>query len=302
MALGDLVTLTPPKQSRGADMVGTTVEPYVRGRVRQGEITALTARNHRTILYQFATSAGCASSDLKERHVRRWLEDFEHLAQSTRRNRLAIVKSFCRWLHEAGRSPVDAALRVRSMKEPTRVPRALTAQQVALILDACVDTRARLAVLLMVQEGLRRGEVARLQVGDVNLQHGVMTVTGKGGHQRVLHVTEQARLAVIEHLSVEGAVAGPLLRSRQFPQRGLHPDTVSALVRRAMEAAGVKRAPFDGVNPHALRHTALTHMLIAGAHVRDVQQVAGHRNLSTTERYLPLLVGTLSGAMSGRWY
>lgn len=283
-------------------MVGGTVEPYVRGRVRQGEITVLTARNHRTILGQFAASAGCATTQLGERHVRRWLEDYGHLAPSTRRNRLAVVKMFCRWLFEAGMSRVDAARRILPVREPRRVPRALTAEQVALILDACEDSRTRLAVILMVQEGLRRGEVARLQVGDVNLQHGVMTVTGKGGHQRVLYVTEQARLAIIEHVSVEGAVAGPLLRSRHHPQQGLHPDTVSGLVRRAMEAAGVKRAPFDGVNPHALRHTALTHMLIEGAHVRDVQQVAGHQNLATTEVYLPLLVGTLQGAMGGRWY
>jgi integrase/recombinase XerD len=278
------------------------VEPYVRGRVRQGEIVPLTARNHRGTLAGFASSAGCDSSRLSERHVRRWLESLEHLAPSTRRNRLSVVRTFCRWLHDEGHCPRNACRKIKPLREPRRLPRALTPDQVALILAACPDTRSRVAVVLMVQLGLRRGEVARLEVGDFDMTNRLVVVLGKGGHQRALHVTEQAHHAVMEHLAVQGTVAGPLLRSQQYPQRGLHPDTVSALVRRAMEDSGVKHAPRDGVTPHALRHSALTDMLRHGAHIRDVQAVAGHRHSQTTEIYLPLMVGTLRDAMSGRWY
>lgn len=282
--------------------VGDLVEPYVRGRVRQGEIVALTARNHRTVLGQFGSSADCPVDRLSDRHVRRWLEDYEHLAASTRRNRLATVRTFCRWLHEEGHCPRNACRKVRALREPRRVPRALGREAVTEILDACPDRRARLAVVLMVQLGLRRGEVARLQVGDFDMRNSLVVVVGKGGHQRILHVPAQAQRSVLDYLTETGAVAGPLLRSYQFPHRGLHPDTVSTIVRRAMEEAGVKRAPRDGVSPHALRHSALTDMLRNGAHIRDVQAVAGHAHLTTTETYLPLLVGTLSEAMEGRWY
>lgn len=293
----------PGSKQRGpAGTVERLVEPYVRGRVRQGEVVPLTARNHRMILGQFASAAGCTPSQLSERHVRRWLESYEHLAASTRRNRLTVVRAFCRWMHEQGHCPRDAGRKIRPVKEPRRVPRALGADQVAAILTACPDTRARLAVILMVQEGLRRGEVARLEVGDLNLMHRMMTVRGKGGHERVLHITDQTNSEIIDHLSREGMVAGPLLRSYHQPARGLHPDTVTAIVRRAMQDAGVKRGPRDGVSAHALRHSCLTDMLRNGAHVRDVQAVAGHRHLATTEIYLPLMVETLQSAMSGRWY
>lgn len=278
------------------------VEPYVRGRVRQGEIVALTARNHRTTLRQFAESAACETHTLSERHVRRWLEAYHYLAPSTRRNRLAVVRTFCRWLHDEGHCPRNACRKVKPLREPRRVPRALPGDQVAAIIDACPDIRSRVAVVLMVQLGLRRGEVARLEVGDFDLTNRMVTVCGKGGHQRALHVTDQAYREVIDYLSVQGNIAGPLLRSYQYPQRGLHPDTVSAIVRRAMEESGVKRAPRDGVSPHALRHSALTDMLRHGAHVRDVQAAAGHQHIATTEVYLPLLVETLQEAMGGRWY
>lgn len=262
---------------------------------------ALTGRNHWMILGQFAAVAPDAAV-LTKHHIQRWQDSIEHLAQSTKRNRLTVVRAFCRWLHDEGHCPRDAGRGIKPLKEPRRVPRALDAEAVARILAACPDTRARVAVVLMVQLGLRRGEVARLEVGDFDLTNRLLRVVGKGGHQRILFITDQARSAVIEHLSVQGTVAGPLLRSHQFPQQGLHPDTVSAIVRRAMEDSGVKHAPRDGVSPHALRHSALTDMLRAGAHVRDVQAVAGHAHLATTEVYLPLLVGTLQQAMEGRHY
>lgn len=283
-------------------LVGEIVEPYVRGRVRRGEIRTLTARNLRMVLHQFADVNQVEVSRLSKRHVLRYMESIEHLAQSTKRNRLTVVRCFCGWLVEEGEVRSDPCRLVRPLREPEHIPRNIEPDNVALTLDACPDTRARMAVVLMVQEGLRRGEATRLEVGDLDLANNLMRVTGKGGHQRVLHITEQVRKELRDHLAVQGDVAGPLLRSFTHPNRGLHPDTVSAIVRRAMIDAGVKKAPRDGVSPHALRHSCMTDMLRRGAHLRDVQNVAGHRHLATTERYLPLMVGSLSDAMEGRWY
>lgn len=283
-------------------LVQEIVGPYIAGRVAAGEIVVLTARNHRTVLGQFAVSAGCQLESLSTRHIRRWQHQSAHLAQATKRNRLTVVRAFCRWLVEEGHCAKDPCKQVRPLKEPRRLPRALDPEQVAQVLAACPDTRTYLTVILMVQLGLRRGEVARLEVGDFDMANRLLHVTGKGGHERVLHVTEQTRQALADHLAVQGHVAGPLLRSYQYPQRGLHPETVSTMVRQAMREAGVKKAPRDGVSPHALRHSALTDMLRNGAHIRDVQHVAGHAHISATETYMPLLVGTMEAAMGGRWY
>lgn len=277
------------------------VDAYVRGRVRRGEIVTLTARNHWTVLMQFAEQAPDPEK-VTRRQVQKWQEAYEHLAQSTKRNRLTVVRAFCRWLFDEGHCPRDACKGVRPLKEPRRLPRALPPEQVTAIIEACPDLRARLAVVLMVQEGLRRGEVARLEVGDFDLRNRLLRVLGKGGHQRMLHVTDETYRTLMRYLVETGTVAGPLLRSNNPPHKGLHPDTVSAIVRKAMESAGVKQAPRDGVSPHALRHSALTDMLRAGAHIRDVQAVAGHSALSVTETYLPLMVGTLEEAMEGRTY
>lgn len=282
--------------------LGDLAHAYVRGRVKRGEIVVDTARNHRSTLGHFAEVTDVDPAKLRKRHVEKWLESLEHLAPSTRRNRLATVRTFCRWLYDEGHCPRDAARDIPRLREPRRVPRALSAEQVADVLRACPDSRARLCCLLMVQEGLRRGEVTKLQVGDVDITNRMLRVVGKGGNQRVLWMTDETTWALVDYLAEHRLVAGPLIRSTQFPTQGLHRETVSRIVRTAMEDAGVKRAPRDGVSPHALRHSCATHMLLNGAHILDVQAVLGHADLSTSQRYMPLMVGTLESAMGGRRY
>lgn len=80
------------------------------------------------------------------------------------------------------------------------------------------------------------------------------------------------------------------------------PQTVSHIVTEAMVAAGVKRAGHDGCTPHALRHTAAQDVLHAGADIRQVQAMLGHKSVSTTEWYLRAEVPGLRDAMAGRDY
>lgn len=154
----------------------------------------------------------------------------------------------------------------------------------------------------MVQEGLRRIEVTRLEIGDIDLIGRTIRVTGKGDHERLLPLTREAEEAIRDYLRQYPATTGPLIRSFHNPTLGVRPNTVSGMVHTAMLMAGVKQASYDGVTPHALRHSCATDMLRAGAHVRDVQRALGHQTLATTETYMPLLVNELRDAMEGRRY
>jgi integrase-like protein len=142
------------------------------------------------------------------------------------------------------------------------------------------------------------GDVAG-HAGPVHVDGGV---NGKGGHQRVLPVSDETWDAVLAYLREHPTTAGPLIRSYLNPHRGVNPAYISTLVGRWMSDAGVKQRSRDGRSAHALRHTAATDMLRAGAHLRDVQQALGHASLSTTQKYLPWVVGSLKEAMSGRTY
>lgn len=279
------------------------IRAYLDARVRMGELKPTTARQQRTTLYQFAEVCNWRDvSTVTRRDIRRWLERAEPWAPGTRRQRFETIRTFLRHMHADGVLRSDPTRGMRAPKEPRRLPRAVRPEQVTKVLLACPDARARLCAILMVQQGLRRIEVCRLEIGDLDLSYRMMRVHGKGDAERALPITDETMAHLRAYLAEHPATSGPLIRSYQHPRRGLHPDTVSSIVTRAMYAAGVKERAYDGTNPHGLRHGAATDMLRAGAHVRDVQHALGHASLVTTETYLPLVVHSLEDAMEGRRY
>jgi len=164
----------------------------------------------------------------------------------------------------------------------------------------CPDTRTKLICSLMLEEGLRRGEVATLQLGDLDLAGRLMLVRGKGGTERVLPITDDTFELILAYTDETGFWrGGPVIRSKRDPARSIKPDRVTAIVAGVMREARIRESA------HSLRHTMATDSLRGGAHIRDVQRALGHKHLRTTERYLPWLVdveGGLRQAIGGRHY
>jgi site-specific recombinase XerD len=284
--------------------VSTVTERYIIERYRRREIGKSTARNLRTTLGQFAKCCGNRPiSRVSRREVERWLEDYgAGLAASTRAKRFNMIATFCAWLVDQKLVRRDPTYGMPRPKQPRTVPRAIRPEGVGAVLSHCPDARARLVASLMAQEGLRCMEVAGLEVADVDLNARSLRVVGKGGHERVLPLTDETREHLAAYLTEWPATVGPLVRSYQFPNRSLTAMTIGNIMRAVMYAAGVKSRPLDRVSAHALRHTAATDMLRNGAHVRDVQHILGHKHLMTTEIYLPLVVNDLREAIGGRRY
>lgn len=268
---------------------------YIADRLHRSRFRPKTADTVRFTLAGLMRHAPEDPTQLTRQHVEGWLADTK-MAPATARSRLSQIRGFCRWLRRQGLLTGDPTLDVDGPRTPRYVPRGLKSQAVSAALASCPDTRARLILLLMCQEGLRCLEVANLELGDVDFDGRIMLVRGKGGHERVLPVSEESWGALIEYLTERPAYAGPLVRSYNDPHRGIDASYISTLVARWLRAAGVE------ATAHALRHTAASDMLRNGAHLRDVQAALGHVSLSTTQRYLPWVVGDLRQAMAGRRY
>lgn len=223
---------------------------------------------------------------------RRW-------AASTRCTTLGIIRPFLDWCGRRGHIAPGCAAELGNPRRPDPLPRALSVDQVARLLRAVPDRRGRLIVLLEFQCGLRRAEVARLDVGDVNVAEGSALVHGKGRVQRVVYLSADTldahRLWMVER----GPGPGALISAYDHPGRRLTPTWVGMMVSRWMSDAGLKTAPRDGVSGHALRHSCATTMLRNGQNVRVVQRAMGHRSLQTTARYLRADDDEVRTAMSG---
>ena len=284
--------------------VSDLVAPYLNHRKKLGDLANDSARNTRCALNHFADHVGRRQlPNIGAVHIENWLADLEHLAPATKRSRLSMVRQFFAWAIRRGYCKRNPGLEVKGPKQQRAIPRALAADAIARVLDAAPDSRGRLIVTLMVQQGLRCCEVSRLTIADLDLQHGSMRVVGKGHHERILPITDETMTALDAYLLEYPAPGtGPVVRSYRRCHRPLTADTISGLVAQWMWTAGIKHARRDGVSAHAGRHTCATDMLRNGAHLRDVQAVLGHAHLQTTEVYLPYVVRGLADAMGGRRY
>lgn len=261
-----------------------------------GELRPASVTTIRYTLAGFCRVAGDVDpAEVTRRDVEAWLQTVP-MAASSARSRLSQLRTFFRWAVEHGAMPAEPTVGVRGPRPPRSVPRSLRGEAVLAALDAAPDRRARLILLLMAQEGLRCGEVAGLQLGDVDPGERLMLVRGKGGHERVLPVSDETWDALEDYLDEHPAAAGPLIRSYRRPGYGMRPNYLSRVVSEWMHAGGI---PASG---HALRHTCATDMLRSGANVAQVQAALGHASLATTGRYLGWNMGDLRQAMGGRRY
>ena len=194
---------------------------------------------------------------------------------------------FCMRESVMTRNPARA---VRAPKASRRLPNALDTDRVGALVefdgDDPLSLRDRAMLELTYSSGLRLSELCALEVADVDLEDGLVRVTGKGRKTRVVPVGRHARDAVRAWLTVRGELAGAggsaLFVSRQGRR-------ISA---RAVQARFAGRALERGVgvhvHPHMLRHSFATHLLESSGDLRAVQELLGHADIGTTQIYTHL--------------
>lgn len=278
---------------------------YVARRYAAGQINRRTAQQLRSRLASFADEAPENPLRVTKRHVERWMERPD-LRPQYRRARLSALRGFTRWCVAEGHMVKDPALSVPMPKVPPLLPKRLTHDEAhALVQATAADRRSRLIVLLMLQEGLRRVEVSRANVEDIDFAERSIVVRGKGGHGHetdALPITDETWTALVNYLAEEGHTHGPLIRNRVRSYGRLAPATVSEIVRQAMVDSGVKRPGDETRTPHSCRHTTAHDILERTQDIRAVQQALRHRSVRSTEVYLRGHTSELRAVMEGRRY
>lgn len=212
-------------------------------------------------------------------------------SSATLARHIAALRTFYKWLLKTGRisaSPAEAL-------EPPRVGRRLPRHVSVTEANAIVEVESTLPnalrdkalVELLYGAGIRVAEASGLDRRDVDFATGLVDVrAGKGKKERRVPLGEPGLCAVRAWLDsrTDGSDAMFLnARGKRMSTRSMH-----RVVRDLGRLAGV-----DGLHPHALRHSYATHMLDAGADLRGIQELLGHENLSTTQRYTHVSVEAL---------
>lgn len=227
--------------------------------------------------------------------LRAWLASMADARRSraTLARRGAAVRTFFDWAVRTGRVETDPALRLASARPVVGLPTVLAVDDAARLLEVArtraddgdpVHLRDWAALELLYATGARVGELCRADVTDVDVDERTLHVVGKGDKERVVPFGIPAAEAVGAWLRVgRPQLAGAGLEPALFlGRRGGRVDQ-----RQLREVAhGLSAlAGVEDVAPHALRHSAATHLLQGGSDLRSVQEVLGHASLATTQRY-----------------
>ena len=262
-----------------------------------GSLTASSANTvaaYRRDVESFVTWAERLGLDGPERvdriTLRRYLAYLttRNFAKRTIARQASGLRRYFDWLRRRGVVPVDPSVGLRAPGGEGRLPRVLSADELGTILDAPATDdepvwrrlRDDAVLELLYGSGLRVSELCGLDVDSIDLRAGAVVVWGKGSKERRVPISEPAADAVRGWLRHRPEAplqepAGPELFVNERGNRLAPRD-----VRRILD-----RRSATPTHPHALRHTFATHLLDHGADLRVVQELLGHADVATTQRY-----------------
>lgn len=245
-----------------------------------------------------------ASSD----DIRAYLVSLEEqgFARTTAARRLSAVRQFHQFMHGEGNAASNPAAIVESPKAGRPLPKILSTQNIDLLLaeararvsraegKACFKAERLYCLLeLLAATGLRVSELVGLTVRAVTSDDAFLAIRGKGGRERLVPISDQARKAIKDYLRTLGAETKWL-----FPSHGASGRLTRqhfALELKVLAAAcGLD---LSKVSPHVLRHAFASYLLECGADLRAVQQMLGHADISTTQIYTHVQAGRLQAVV-----
>ena len=212
-------------------------------------------------------------------------------ARTTVARRLACLRSFFRYCNREGICDTNPAKPLRTPRAGRKLPHFLTTEQVGALLlappaNSVAGLRDRAILETTYSAGLRVSEIVGLSVADWDRSSGILRVLGKGRKERLAPVGSYATKALDRWMEVRQ----PDLRASEKQQsalflnrfgRRLTTRSIGRMLETHIQTAGLNQQ----TTPHTLRHSFATHLLDGGADLRSVQELLGHKSLTTTQIY-----------------
>jgi len=255
-------------------------------------------------LVAYLTEHAIESTDqLEIEAIRDWLYSVSEAgaAKSTVARKSASVRAFTSWLERQGWLGSDPGLRLKTPKSSRTLPKVVSREVLADVfgkLESAAETQSAeklldlLVVELLYATGMRVSELVGINLADIDYSRHLILVTGKGDKQRMVPFGQPAAVALerwIRHgrpkLQRETSDDALLLNSRG--------QRLGVRVAYGIVANILAQTPMGAAGPHALRHSAATHLLDGGADLRAVQELLGHSSLGTTQIYTHVSVERL---------
>jgi integrase/recombinase XerC len=224
--------------------------------------------------------------------------------KATLARKLSALRSFFKHLVKHGLIQENPADLIQTPKQEKTIPAYLTVDDMFRLLDSIkaptlLGLRNRAIFETLYSSGIRVSELAGLNVFDVDPERGLVRVLGKGKKERIVPIGKNAIKAILAYrneMQIEAGLPlnknGPEKNSPLFLNKNykrLTTRSIGRILEKLIQECGLRTT----VSPHGLRHTFATHMLDAGADLRIVQELLGHKSLSTTQKYTHVSIDKL---------
>jgi len=219
--------------------------------------------------------------------------------KTTIARKLSAIRSFFKFLVKRGLISENPAELVLTPKQDKAIPVYLSVDEMFRLLDSIqtdslLGLRNRAIFETLYSSGIRVSELAGMNYSDVDFGAAVVRVLGKGNKERIIPIGQKALEAIKAYwelldrqTGVEALKDGALFLNKY--NKRLTVRSIARILRNLVDSIGF----LTTVSPHALRHSFATHMLDAGADLRTVQELLGHKSLSTTQKYTHVSIDRL---------
>lgn len=241
-------------------------------------------------LVRFARDVDLPAQRIHDHHVSAFVARLHSrgLSPRTIQRTLSTIRSFFRYLESRRVAKRNPAAGTRAPKEKRRLPGTLDTDQAARLFEFEADTprlkRDKAMLELIYGSGVRLAELVGINIGDLDLEAGFVTVLGKGRKARQVPLGRHCVTALGDWLAVH---PGPEPDAPAFTGRGSGRISPRTVQQRLKQIALIQLGSPE-LHPHMLRHSFASHLLESSGDLRAVQELLGHADLSTTQIYTHL--------------
>lgn len=259
------------------------IKLYISSKRLEG-LSELTLADYYRELVMFEYAVGKPTVNIVTADIRQYLASSDGNMASTTGKKLSVIKSFFAWLVDEEIILRNPAARIKQMKQPKRLPKALTAIELEQLREACISLRERAMLEVMYSSGCRLSEVANMKKESIDWSAGSLSVVGKGDKERIVYLNPKAKYHLQKYLdecSYSENECEYLFSTERRPYRQLKNKSIQDIIEKIANRTNIQKK----VTPHVFRHTMATLAMENGIELGDLQQLLGHENPGTTLRY-----------------
>lgn len=275
------------------------IEQFIQYLIAEKNYSQLTAKAYNIDMFDFYVFIKQKNIELincTKNIIREYLATLynKNLKRASIIRKFAVLKSFYKFLIVIDAIKTNPTTSMSTPKKDKRIPLFLTEQEIKNLLNLPnIDLRDKAMLELLYSSGIRIEEMVSINLKDVDFMSANIKILGKGAKERIVPVGDICLFAIKNYLDerrkkgLNYSINSPLFLNKygnRITQRG---------ARKILHSLFIKSSITKKVSPHTLRHTFATHLLDNGCDINSVQQMLGHKNLSTTQIYTHVTLESL---------